>query len=68
LRITPVPPIILAFGTPRASVSPSAAPVRVKLAVEQVAGFKAARAGLNKAERCFVIAVPPPMTTDPFTF
>ena len=54
-----------AFGTPSASVSPSAAPVKVKFAVAQVAGFNAGKGGLKVIERCSVMGVPPPIANLP---
>lgn len=58
--------VIMALGTPKATVSPSAAPVRVKFAVVQVLGFSPVKVTLNAIDRCSTMGVPPaPMRTLP---
>ena len=46
-------------------VSPLLTPVNVNDAVEHTPAFKAAKLGLNSAERCSVMAVPPPIDRVP---
>src|SRR5438477_12031741 len=60
------PPVMRELGIPRASVSPSLAPAKAKLAgVAQVLGFSSGKLGLKVSERCLTIGVPPPIKTDP---
>jgi len=62
------PPVVLAFGTPSARVSPSLAPLNVKFADMQVDGFRAGNVGFKVFERCSTIGVPLPIVTGPLEF
>ena len=59
------PPVVRAFGTPSASVSPSLAPLNVKFADAQVNAFSAGKLGLKVLERCSMIGVPLPIVVVP---
>lgn len=68
------PPDINSLGTPRATVSPSAAPYIGNNAVEQELGFRSGKVTGKAADRCVAIGEPPPIerfpvvVTDPETF
>jgi hypothetical protein len=57
---------IEAFGTPKATVSPNAAPVTVIVRSSQPIAAKFAKSNVAVEDRCFRMAVPPPIINEPW--